>query len=335
MILGGTAFLTKKMQPPSRTGRALLAYRPQSPLDVDLTLARYGRWGVDPASPYRDGTLHRVARVGQRLVPFRLTVAGPPAQPRATLAFAGPDVATVRPALRREAAHLLGERWDLPGFYEAAAADPVLAPLVRPQGGLWGLRPTLAPDPFEMLVGAISAQQVNLAFAFATRVRLVRRYGTPVEFDGVTVHAFPAPAVLADAPVAELRAMQFSQRKAEYIVGLARELAAGRLDLGTLAGAPDETVVSRLTAIRGLGRWTAEWFLARALGRPDVCPADDLGVRRAVAALCFGGHDRDAAAVRRRARGWRPHRSLATHYLLAAHAGRRRAKSAVTAARGA
>ena len=323
------------MRPPSRNGRALLAFRPRPPLDVDLTLARYGRWGIDPASPYRDGTLHRVARTGDRLVPFRLTVAGPPARPRATLAFAGPDIPAVRVALRREAAHLLGERWDLPGFYQAAAADAVLAPLVRPRGGFWGLRPTLAPDPFEMLVGAISAQQVNLAFAFATRARLVRRFGTPVEIDGVTVHAFPAPEVLAAASVAELRAMQFSQRKAEYIVGLARELAAGRLDLEALEGAPDETVVDRLTAIRGLGRWTAEWFLARALGRPDVCPADDLGVRRAVEALCFRGRECDGVAVRRRARGWRPHRSLATHYLLAAHAGRPRATSPATAARGA
>jgi DNA-3-methyladenine glycosylase II len=202
-------------------------------------------------------------------------------------------------------------------------------------GGLFGLRPTLVPDRFEMLVGAISAQQVNLAFAFATRVRLVRRYGAPVEFDGLTVHAFPAPAVLAAAPVAELRAMQFSQRKAEYIVGLARELATGALDLEAAAAAPDEAVVARLTAVRGLGRWSAEWFLARGLGRPDVCPADDLGVRRAVEALCFKGRERDPAAVRRRARAWRPHRSLATHYLLAAHAGARRVASPAPAARGA
>jgi DNA-3-methyladenine glycosylase II len=323
------------MQPSSSNGRALLAFRPRPPLDVHQTLARYGRWGVDPASPYRDGTLYRVARVGDRLVPFRLAVAGPPARPQATLAFAGPDAPAVGAALRQEAAQLLGERWDLPGFYAVAAADPVLAPLVRPAGGLFGLRPTLVPDPFEMLISAISAQQVNLTFAFATRVRLVRRYGTPVEFEGVIIHAFPAPAALADVPVGELRAMQFSQRKAEYIVGLARELATGRLDLGGLAGAPDEAVIARLTAVRGLGRWSAEWFLARALGRPDVCPADDLGVRRAVEALCFRGRERDAAAVRRRARVWRPHRSLATHYLLAAHAGSRRVTSPAPAVRGA
>jgi DNA-3-methyladenine glycosylase II len=320
---------------PPASGRALLAFRPRPPLDARQTLARYGRWGVDPANPYHDGTLYRVADVGGRLVPFRLAVEGPSIRPRATIAFAGPDTATVRTALRQEAALLLGEPWDLPGFYATAAADPVLGALVRPTGGLFGLRPTLAPDRFEMLVGAISAQQVNLPFAFATRVRLVRRFGTPVEFGGVTIHAFPTPTVLADASVAELRAMQFSQRKVEYIVGLAQELATGRLDLGAIGGAPDEAVIARLTAVRGLGRWTAEWFLARALGRPDICPADDLGVRRAVEALCFGGRARDAAAVRRRARAWRPYRSLATHYLLAAHAEQRRVRTLAPAARGA
>ena len=313
----------------------MLAFRPHPPLDARLTLARYGRWGVDPGSLYRDGALYRVARVGDRLVPFRLTVAGPVERPRATIAFAGPAEPGVRAVLRWQAARLLGEGWDLDGFYAAAAADPVLGPLVGRTGAYWGLRPTLLPDPFEMLVGAISAQQVNLGFAFATRARLVRAYGTPVEFDGVTVHAFPAPAVLAAAPPAALRGMQFSQRKAEYIVGLAQALASGQLDLAALTGAADEAVVARLTAVRGLGRWTAEWFLARALGRPDVCPADDLGVRRAVEALCFRGRARDAAAVRRRARAWRPHRSLATHYLLAAHAGPRQAASPAPAARGA
>jgi DNA-3-methyladenine glycosylase II len=323
------------MQAPSRNRRAVLAFRPQPPLDVRQTLARYGRWGPDPASPYHDGTLYRVARIEDRPVPFRLTVSGPVARPRATVSFAGPDTPAVRRALRQHAARLLGEAWDLPGFYAAVAADPVLAPFVRPAGALFGLRPTIVPDAFEMLVGSISAQQVNLAFAFATRARLVRRYGSPVEFEGTTVYAFPAPATLAAAPPSELRAMQFSERKAEYIVGLARELATGRLDLPALAAAPDEAVIARLTEIRGLGRWSAEWFLARGLGRPDVCPADDLGVRRAVEALCFRGRERDGAAVRRRARAWRPYRSLATHYLLAAHAAQRQVPRPAPAARGA
>lgn len=293
----------------------MLRLRPRPPLDVDLTLRRYGLWGVDPANVYREGVFYRVARANGTVMPFRLAAAGPPDRPRVTATFAGPPGPEPRAAVRAEVHRLLGLGADLAGFYARAARDPVLAPLVRP---LYGLRPTLAPDPFEMLVGAISAQQVNLAFALATRARLVRRFGEPYLVDGVPVYAFPAAAALAAADVGTLRAMQYSTRKAEYIVGLAQAIADGRIDLAGLAAAPDDEVIARLTALRGIGRWTAEWFLARALGRPDVCPAGDLGVRRAVEALCFRGRAADPARVRRRARAWRPYRSLAVHYLLAA-----------------
>jgi DNA-3-methyladenine glycosylase II len=305
----------------STNGRGFFAFRPAPPLDFALTLERYRLWGPDPANVYADGALYRVARVGAQPVPFRLTAPGPVARPTVKVEFTGPDTPATRAVRRAEARRLLGLDADLAGFYAQAASDPVLAPLVQP---LLGLRPSVTPDPFEMLVGAISAQQVNLPFAFATRARLVRRFGTPHEVGGVTVHAFPPPAAVAGADVATLRAMQFSTRKAEYLIDLARALADGRLDLAGLADAPDEAVIERLTAQRGLGRWTAEWFLARGLGRPDVCPAGDLGVRRAVEALCFRGRACDAARVRRRALAWRPYRSLAVHYLLA---GLRRARA--------
>jgi DNA-3-methyladenine glycosylase II len=305
----------------STNGRGFFVFRPAPPLHFALTLERYRLWGPDPANVYTDGALYRVARVGSRAVPFSLAATGPVGRPTVRVEFTGSDTPETRTALRAEARRLLGLDADLAGFYTQAATDPVLAPLVPP---LLGLRPSITPDAFEMLVGAISAQQVNLTFAFATRARLVRRFGTPHEVGGVTVYAFPAPAAIAEADVATLRAMQFSTRKAEYLIALARALADGRLDLAGLSDAPDDVVIDRLTAQRGLGRWTAEWFLARGLGRPDVCPAGDLGVRRAVEALCFRGRPCDTAGVRRRALRWRPYRSLAVHYLLA---GLRRARA--------
>lgn len=298
----------------------MLTFRPRPPLDFDLTLQRYRLWGVDPANVYRLGVLYRVARVEGLRVPFRLSAAGLVDHPRVRVSFGGVDTPSIRTAVRTEARRLLGADVDLAGFYARATEDPVLAPLIRPSDGsrgLWGLRPSLTPDPLEMLVGAISAQQVNLAFAFTTRARLIRHFGEPATLGGVTVYAFPSASALAGADIATLRRMQFSTRKAEYIVGLARAVVEGRLDLDGLAEAPDEEVIARLTAVRGLGRWTAEWFLVRALGRLDVCPADDLGVRRAVEAFCFRGRPSTPAQVRRRALGWRPYRSLVAHYLLA------------------
>lgn len=303
------------MRAKSRNGGGAFTLQPRPPLDFDRTLERYRLWGPDPANVYRDGAFYRVARVGAARVPFRLTASGPVSRPALTVCFAGADTPVVRRALCRQVSRLLGLESDLAGFYAVARMDPALAPWV---GQLHGLRPTVAPDPFEMLIGAITAQQVNLSFAFRIRARLVERFGEPVRFDGITLYAFPAPAVLAAQDVATLRAMQCSTRKAEFIVGLGRLVAGGELDLPGLAPAPDDEVIRRLTRVRGLGRWTAEWFLARGLGRPDVCPADDLGVRRAVGALCFGGRAASAGRIRRRALAWRPFRSLAVHYLLAA-----------------
>ena len=311
--------------PSTSNGGARLSLRPDGPLAFDLTLQRYRLWGIDPANVYADGAFHRVARAGRTAVPFRLTGSGSVDRPVVTASFAVPNTPERRRAVRGEARRLLGLDADLDGFYARAAGDPVLAPLVEP---LFGLRPSVTPDPFEMLVGAIAAQQVNLTFAFATRARLVRRFGEPWTIDGVTVYAVPTPEAVAGADLVTLREMQFSARKAEYLIGLAEAIAAGTLDLAGLIRAPDAEVIARLTALRGLGQWTAEWFLARGLGRPDVCPAGDLGVRRAVEALCVRGRACDAARVRRRALAWRPYRSLAVHYLLA---GLRRTRAAATA----
>src|SRR5262249_5915160 len=154
--------------------------------------------------------------------------------------------------------------FDLPGFYRFAKGDRVLAPVVE---RLYGFRPTLSPTPLEMFVSSITAQQVNLAFAFALRARLVIRYGTRLAAGRHEVYAFPDAARLAGARPAELRAMQFSQRKAEYIIGIGREIDTGALDLSGLATAANAAVIERLTSIRGFGRWTADWFLARYLGR--------------------------------------------------------------------
>jgi DNA-3-methyladenine glycosylase II len=195
-----------------------------------------------------------------------------------------------------------------------AKTDSVLAGLGE---RLYGLRPTLAPTALEMLVGAICAQQVNLSFAFTLRARLVRRWGVRAIVGGQPVWAFPEARILARARPSALRGIQFSRSKASAILGVAHALHSGALDPGRLAVATDSEVVERLTALRGLGRWTAEWFLARCLGRGSVCPAGDLGVRKAFAYYYGRGRTPSEEAIRRRARVWGPYQNLAIHYLLA------------------
>ena len=290
------------------------------PLDAGATLARYHVWGEDPANRLVAGALLRVLRLGTRLVPYTVRPSGPVDDVRLHVRIPGARAAVVADAVVAEVRRLFGLDFDLGGFYRMAKGDPALAPLLEP---LYGLRPTLAPAPLEMLVGSITAQQVNLSFAFACRARLVRRYGAPLAIDGETVWAFPDAEALARAGLREFRAMKYSRRKGEYIRDLARAVVAGDLDLAALAEAPNEAVVERLTRLRGLGRWTAEWFLARCLGRGDVCPAGDLAVRKAFDNHWGRGRALSEAAVRRRARAWGEHQNLAVHYLLAGMRRRR------------
>ncbi len=284
------------------------------PLDVASTLSRFHLWGEDPANRLSDGVFRRAVRVDGRWRGYELTWKGGPDETRLRVSVPGARGARVMDAALAEARHICALDLDVASFYRAAAADPMLAELIP---RLYGLRPTLSPQPFEMLVGAVCAQQVNLGFAFTVRARLVRRFGTPVRVNGETVYAFPEPAALARVPVGELRRMQLTARKAEYIVGLARRILSGELDLAALEARSNDEVIETLTAVRGLGRWTAEWFLARGLGRGDVCPAGDLAVRKAFAHFYNRGLELSEPAIRRRAAAWGSHQNLAVHYLLA------------------
>jgi len=144
----------------------------------------------------------------------------------------------------------------------------------------------------------------------------VRRFGVPVEVAGATVYAFPEFAALVRVAVEELCVMQFIVRKSEYIIGLAQEVAASRLDLDALGGRSNEEVIETLMGVRGFGRWTAEWFLVRGLGRGDVCFVGDLGVRRAFEHFYNRGRALSEPAIRWRASRWGEHQNMAIHYLL-------------------
>ena len=255
------------------------------PLDLPLTTARFRAFGVDLANVWHEGGLHRV--VGGREL-------------RVEAAPGGVDVEPLDAETEAVARKVLGLEFELEPFYAWAAGVPELAELPH---RFHGFRPTLAPDPFEMLVGAITAQQVSLFAATAIRNRLIERFGEPV---GVA-YAFPARERLATASEEELTAVGFSRRKAEYVLGLARS----ELDLHALAALPDEEVQARIVSLRGLGEWTADWFLARHLARPRAWPAGDLALRKAVRSL-YGDVDVRAAGAR-----FDPFQNLTAHYLLA------------------
>ncbi len=289
--------------------------RAKAPFKLDLTLQRYRLFGDDAAHAYVNGVYHRVIVISGRLWVYALREGGSPHEPIIQVQlFGGCPQAQHRIAVESELQRSLSLDIELDPFYRWASADPILAELIA---RWYGMRPPRAPALFEALVTAISAQQVNLAFATVTRSRLIRRYGHAITLDGRTFYAFPTPEDLADAPLQELRDMQFSWRKAEYIVNLARLAATGELRLEEFPQLPNEAVIERIMQVKGLGRWTADWLLARGLGRGDVIAAGDLGVRKAVGKFYFGGQIPSIEEVRSYAARWGAFQNLTVHYLLA------------------
>ena len=254
------------------------------PYDFERSTTRFRAFGTDLANRLVDGELHRA--IGGRDVRIRA-------------APGGVEVSPLDDATRPVVLKLLGAEFELEPFYRwALERQPVIAELTVK---LAGFRPPLQVDPFEALVTSITAQQVSLFAAVAIRNRLVERFGTPVG----RAWAFPTRERIAEATEDELFAVGFTHRKAEYAVALARS----DVDLYALAALSDDEVRAAITVFRGLGPWTAEWFLARHLARPRAWPAGDLALRKAVEVL-YGVDVHSLGPL------LDPFQNLSAHYLL-------------------
>lgn len=197
---------------------------------------------------------------------------------------------------------------DLAGFYQQVGKfDPVMADLTQ---RYFGDRPISPCNLWESLAWAIIGQQITVSFAYTLKEALVRLGGRT--FNGYP--AFPGPERVAALRYEELQAEKYARRKAEYLIDIARAIAAGSLDLESLAALPFEEAVGGLVKLRGVGRWTAESLLMDA-GRLEAFPADDVGIRNAVQRFYGLDHQPTPTEVRALGRAWSPYTSLACFYL--------------------
>jgi DNA-3-methyladenine glycosylase II len=160
-------------------------------------------------------------------------------------------------------------------------------------------------DAYGTLVRSITGQQLSTKAAATIYGRLTQHYG------GRT----PTPEEILDTSPQELRALGLSNAKAAYLRDLAEHIVDGELPVDDLAELPDAEVHETLTAVKGLGRWTVDMFLMFHLGRPDVLPVGDLGIRKAMQ-VHYGLEDLPSPSqMEQIADAWRPHRTLASLYL--------------------
>jgi DNA-3-methyladenine glycosylase II len=180
---------------------------------------------------------------------------------------------------------------------EALREDPALAPLVEEHGPI---TVEAHPEPFKRLVTSIVNQQLSSQSAAAIRGRLAERFEL-------------TPEALLAADEAALRETGLSGSKVAYVRSVAEAFRDGRIHPHRFDGVADGEVIDALTEVRGVGDWTAKMYLMFVLGREDVFPVEDLGIRRGMEALF--GDDVDRAWMVERATAWAPYRTYASRYL--------------------
>jgi DNA-3-methyladenine glycosylase II len=292
-----------------------LGIEPRAPFRLDLTVwalrrrshNAVDRW--DAAAAYR-----RVVSFDGGPVALSVTQDGAPDEPHLSVLLAGADVDERTAALARSALdRLLGLSVDLSAFATMAATDPVLRSLA---GRMRGLKPPRFPTVFEALVNGVACQQLSLAVGIHLLNRLAADRGRALPDDPGGPRAFPGPEALATLEPDELKRHGFSMAKARTIIEIARAIVAGSLELEALDQLDDLAAVERLTSLRGIGRWTAEYVLLRGLGRLHVFPGDDVGAHNKLRRLLGIDTPLDYEAVQRLVARWHPHAGVVYFHLL-------------------
>lgn len=179
------------------------------------------------------------------------------------------------------------ERWfdlrrDLKPFYTLLSDDEDFAPLATNYRSLHLIG---IPDLFEALCWCIIGQQINLNFAYRIKRRLVELYGQSVEGAPCELYLFPTPEKLSEVSLEQLKALQLTTRKAEYLKGLAEAFISGIITEKEFLKLDEEQAKERLLLQRGIGPWTAHYATMKALGGMDCWPIGDSGINRALLQL--------------------------------------------------
>ncbi len=292
-----------------------LHLKPTAPFDFDLTAGYHTYFQARSGADNLDGGVYRrLLDLEGRLALACVRSSGTVDQPELTLEVRGHGLTVADARMAGEQVEwMLGTGQDLCPFYAIAEGDLAEGDLVRQYRGLHLPRTATL---FESLVLAILGQQISASVARTMRMLMIENYGASADFDGTMYLAFPRPESIAASTPEELRQLKLTQRKAEYIHGIAT--AALSPEWTELGDVPDDEFVGRLTMLRGVGKWTAQWALVRGLARPDALPLGDLALRRGVSKLLGNGEPVTDDDVERFAERWRPWRSYFTAYLFAA-----------------
>ena len=303
------------------TGSMTFSLDPVPPFRLDLTIWTLRRRADNRVDRWDGRTYRRVLALEDDVaVAMAVTQSGAPDAPHLCVTLSGARLSSEMEGVARAVLQrTLGVGVDLSAFYRFAETDAKLGPLVR---RFHGVKPPRLPTVFETLVNAIACQQITLTQGIHLLNRLSQTYGLDgsddksATGDDTSAHAFPRPRDLAGHEPQDLKALGFSTNKGRALVELARAVTGSNLDLEALAGLDDDAAIARLLALRGVGRWTAEYVLLRGLGRTHIFPGDDVGARNNLQRWLGLAEPLDYIGVQRTLAGWKPYGGLIYFHLL-------------------
>jgi DNA-3-methyladenine glycosylase II len=281
--------------------------RPMMPFRLDFTVWALRRRSQNSIDLWNEATYSRVLALGDQPVLVSVT------QRKTTL-----DITLTGETLSRAVKRatiitferLLGIKVNLSDFYNFVSGDSRLKELAE---RFRGLKPPRFASVFEALVNGITCQQLSLTVGIIFLNRLAERCGLSF---GPGLYAFPRPEDVVRLNESDLRLLGYSGSKARSLIELAGSIVEGRLDLTELEQLDNQECFRRLVALRGIGRWTAEYVLLRGLGRTNVFPGDDVGARNNLGRWLHLRKKLDYERVQRVLHKWKDYGGLIFLHLL-------------------
>ena len=283
------------------------SFRPLAPFRLDLTVWALRRRSMNAVDTWNGTTYCRVLVVRDKPMLVAVTQRGK----KLNVTVTGRHLS---PAVKQTASNiverLLGIREDLSAFYEFSFRDTRLHELAM---RFLGFKPPRFASVFEALVNGIACQQLSLTVGIILLNRLAARCGMAF---GRGRYAFPRPEDMASLDPADLRPLGYSRSKARALIELSQSVVSGQLNLEELVQFDNRQCVERLTSLRGVGRWTAEYVLLRGLGRINVFPGDDVGARNNLERWLHLRNKLDYERVRKVLSKWKGYSGLIFLHLL-------------------
>ncbi len=268
-----------RMTPPSPVPELTFTLAPRPPFRLDMTVWALRRRAHNIVDRFDEGVWRRILMIGRSPVAVAVRQTRRGSRPEIEVLVRAARPQAVKAEVAAIVTRMLGLERDLSDFYRLVRGDARIRELAD---RLRGMKPVRYATVFEAFANAVVCQLVSLSAGMHVLNRLTEACGIPGEVDGATapMRSFPPASAVARLKPEALRALGLSRQKGEYLIGLAR-LAIDRKDrdFASIEALGDDDAVARLSTIRGVGRWTAEYVMLRGFGRINIFPGDDVGGR--------------------------------------------------------